>query len=189
MPEDRRYHYISSAVVTVVPGRVAEVSPGDCAPERPRNAASENGRIVVVMEGEQRRRTGRPADGDRQLDGVIAANMVFEHVEEAAGYRSHDGGAEPARTAEGASCRGRGCGCRHRASRVRPAGCGRSRCAARSNGQRRPAASAAPVAASWSGSRTARWSQPMATRKPKSIAASTASKGISFPRSCTAPTG
>ena len=26
MPEERRYHYISSAVVAVIPGRIAEVA-------------------------------------------------------------------------------------------------------------------------------------------------------------------
>ena len=31
MPEERRYHYISSAVVAVMPGRIAEVAAGDCA--------------------------------------------------------------------------------------------------------------------------------------------------------------
>ena len=35
MPEKRRYHHISSAVVAVIPGRIAEVSRGDCAHEWP----------------------------------------------------------------------------------------------------------------------------------------------------------
>jgi len=44
--------------------------------------AAENTRIVVVMEGSSVGELGGLLAAIGDLDGVIAANMVFEHIEE-----------------------------------------------------------------------------------------------------------
>ena len=82
MPEASRYHYISSAVVTVVPGRGAEIAQAIARLENTEICAQENGRIVVVMEAASVGELGGLLTAIGNLDGVIAANMVFEHVEE-----------------------------------------------------------------------------------------------------------
>jgi len=41
-----------------------------------------NGRIVVVIEGGSTGELGERLTAIGRLDGVIAANMVFEHIEE-----------------------------------------------------------------------------------------------------------
>ena len=82
MPEASRYHHISSAVVMVVPGRVAEIVQAIARLEDTEICAQENGRIVVVMEAASVGELGGRLTAIGNLDGVIAANMVFEHVEE-----------------------------------------------------------------------------------------------------------
>lgn len=81
MPEDRRYHHISSAVVSVLPTRGDDVAAQLSAMRDVEVYAHEGGKIVVVIEGTS---TGAMGDYLTQialLDGVIAANMVFEHIE------------------------------------------------------------------------------------------------------------
>src|SRR5262245_33287036 len=76
------YYCLSSAVVAVLPGRIAEVA---AAIERmlgPEIHAIENSRIVIVIEGESADELGGLLTVIGNLDGVIAANMVFEHIEE-----------------------------------------------------------------------------------------------------------
>ena len=51
----------------------------------PEVRASENGRIVIVIEGSSGGELGGVLTAIGNLDGVIAANMVFEHVEELRG--------------------------------------------------------------------------------------------------------
>ena len=82
MPEASRYHHISSAVVMVVPSRVAEIVQAITRLEDTEICAQENGRIVVVMEATSVGELGDRLTAIGNLDGVIAANMVFEHVEE-----------------------------------------------------------------------------------------------------------
>jgi periplasmic nitrate reductase NapD len=82
MIEEHRYHCISSAVVLVLPDRMADVA---AAIERMQGLeihARENGRIVAVMEGSNVGELGLLLTAIGNLDGVIAANMVFEHVED-----------------------------------------------------------------------------------------------------------
>ncbi len=85
MPEEPRYHYISSAVVAVMPGHIAEVAQAIRGMGGPEIRACGNGRIVVVIEGSSGGELGELLTAIGKLDGVIAANMVFEHVEELRG--------------------------------------------------------------------------------------------------------
>lgn len=81
MPEPARYH-ISSAVVSIVPGREAEVLsvlPGLPGVEL---HATEGSRAVVTIEGLSSREMGDRLTDIAKLAGVVAANMVFEHSEE-----------------------------------------------------------------------------------------------------------
>jgi periplasmic nitrate reductase NapD len=82
VPEASRYHHISSAVVMVVPSRVAEIVQAITRLEDTEICAQENGRIVVVMEAASVGELGGRLTAIGNLEGVIAANMVFEHVEE-----------------------------------------------------------------------------------------------------------
>jgi nitrate reductase NapD len=83
MAEELRYHCISSAVVAVLPGRMAEVVAAIESLDGPEIHACENGRIIVVMEGSSADELGSLLTTIGNFDGVIAANMVFEHIEEA----------------------------------------------------------------------------------------------------------
>ncbi|GAA4117466.1 chaperone NapD [Aminobacter aganoensis] len=85
MPDQRRYHHISSAVVAVMPGRLAEVAEAIAGMGGPEIRAQENNRIVVVMEGDSAGELGAQLTALGALDGVVAANMVFEHIEELEG--------------------------------------------------------------------------------------------------------
>ena len=81
MPEPR-LHIVSSAVVICRPGWTNAVAERLAALPDTEVRAAEANKIVVILEG-----TSRGAVGDRLttiavLDGVIAANLVFEHVEE-----------------------------------------------------------------------------------------------------------
>ena len=81
MLEAARYHHISSAVVSVLPAMTEGVLARLSAMQDVEVHGHEGSKIVVVIEGSS---TG--AMGDRLtrialLDGVIAANMVFEHIE------------------------------------------------------------------------------------------------------------
>ena len=51
MADDRRYHHISSAVISVIPGRLDEVAEAITGINGPEIRAQGNNRIVVVMEG------------------------------------------------------------------------------------------------------------------------------------------
>ncbi len=95
MADDRRYHHISSAVISVIPGRLDEVAEAITGINGPEIRAQGNNRIVVVMEGGSAGELGAQLTALGALDGVVAANMVFEHIEEMEGS-SHDGRVEPA---------------------------------------------------------------------------------------------
>lgn len=81
MPEARRYH-VSSAVIFARPGREAAVRaalPGLAGVEV---HAAEGARIVITIEGRSTGELGDRLTEIALMDGVIAANMVFEHSEE-----------------------------------------------------------------------------------------------------------
>ena len=81
MPEPGRYH-ISSAVVSIVPGRETEVL--SVLPSLPgvELHMTEGSRAVVTIEGRSLREVGDRLTDIAKMDGVVAANMVFEHSEE-----------------------------------------------------------------------------------------------------------
>ena len=81
MPEPERYH-ISSAVVSMVPGREDEVL--SVLPSLPGVEVhiTERSRAVVTIEGRNSREMGDRLTDIAKMAGVIAANMVFEHSDE-----------------------------------------------------------------------------------------------------------
>ena len=81
MPEPGRYH-ISSAVVSIVPGRETEVL--SVLPSLPGAELhmTEGSRAVVTIEGRSLREMGDRLTDIAKMAGVVAANMVFEHSEE-----------------------------------------------------------------------------------------------------------
>lgn len=85
MSEARRYHHISSAVVTVMPGHMDDVLAAIGRMDGPEIRAHDGHRIVVVIEGASAGELGGLLTTIGGLTGVIAANMVFEHIEELEG--------------------------------------------------------------------------------------------------------
>uniref|UniRef100_UPI003BAA5428 chaperone NapD n=1 Tax=Stappia sp. TaxID=1870903 RepID=UPI003BAA5428 len=81
MPDSPTF-VISSAVVTAMPDRVEAVR--DRLAEMPdiEVTAAEGIKLVIVLEGRTRNTVGGRLSEIATLDGVISANMVFEHVEE-----------------------------------------------------------------------------------------------------------
>ncbi|MAA98706.1 MAG: glutamate synthase [Stappia sp.] len=81
MPDSPTF-VISSAVVTAMPDRVEAVR--DRLSEMPdiEVTAAEGIKLVIVLEGRTRNTVGGRLSEIATLDGVISANMVFEHVEE-----------------------------------------------------------------------------------------------------------
>lgn len=77
----RRYH-VSGAVVAVIPGREEEVLAA--LPELPgvEVHGSNASRVVITIEGDSTGELGDRLTSISAMDGVIAANMVFERSEE-----------------------------------------------------------------------------------------------------------
>lgn len=82
MSSGQTFHHISSAVVAVKLDHVRDVIEAISAMEKTEVHGHQDGRIVVVLEGESTGELGDRLTAMAALDGVIAANMVFEHVEE-----------------------------------------------------------------------------------------------------------
>ena len=80
MPEER-FHIISSAVVTVMTGRRSDVVATLAAMPGTEVRAAEGNKIVIILEGSGRGEVGGRLAAIALLDGVVTANMVFEHVE------------------------------------------------------------------------------------------------------------
>ena len=80
-PVPGRYH-ISSAVISIIPGREAEVL--SVLPSLPgvELHATQGSRAVVTIEGLSSREMGDRLTDIAKMAGVIAANMVFEHSDE-----------------------------------------------------------------------------------------------------------
>lgn len=81
MPETC-FHCISSAVVIVKPGRMDAIGDAIARLQGCEVVAAENARIVIVMEGSSAGELGGLLAAIGDLEGVVAANMVFEHIEE-----------------------------------------------------------------------------------------------------------
>lgn len=80
MPE-RRSHHISSAVIAAKPGALDGVLAALAGFGNVEVHGADKGKIVVVIEGPSTGVLGDTLMRIAALDGVIAANMVFEHVE------------------------------------------------------------------------------------------------------------
>lgn len=80
MPDARRHH-ISSAVVATKPGCLAAVLVALGRFDNLEVHGAEKGKIVVVIEGPNTGVLGDTLMRVATLDGVIAANMVFEHID------------------------------------------------------------------------------------------------------------
>jgi nitrate reductase NapD len=80
-PSQNLYH-VSSAVVSVLPGRMSSVVQLISAMPGVEINAHDDHRIVVVIEAGSTGELGGLLTAISALDGVIAANMVFEQIEE-----------------------------------------------------------------------------------------------------------
>jgi periplasmic nitrate reductase NapD len=76
------HHHISSAVVFAFPARREEIGKRLAALPGVEVHASEGSRIVVTIEGPTSGFLGETLTNISTLDGVISANMVFEHIDE-----------------------------------------------------------------------------------------------------------
>lgn len=76
-------HCVSSAVVTLLPGREQEVLARLGAMEGVEIGARQGAKLVVLLEGPGSGAVGALLVQIAVMDGVVSANMVFEHVEAA----------------------------------------------------------------------------------------------------------
>ena len=74
--------HISSAVIATIPDRTSSVLDDLCEMAGVEVCAHERGKIVVVIEGATTGILGDALSKISLMDGVIAANMVFEHITE-----------------------------------------------------------------------------------------------------------
>tara|TARA_R110002020_G_scaffold381102_1_gene592149 strand:+ start:958 stop:1248 length:291 start_codon:yes stop_codon:yes gene_type:complete len=74
-------HHISSAVVLALPERREEVSARLAKMTGVEVHAGEGSRIVITIEGPSSGMLGETLTTISLMDGVLAANMVFEHAE------------------------------------------------------------------------------------------------------------
>lgn len=81
-------HHISSAVVVAFPERREELAGRLASMPGVEVHAGEGSRIVVTIEGPSSGTLGETLTSISAMDGVIAANMVFEHIDEAKGSAS-----------------------------------------------------------------------------------------------------
>lgn len=81
MPDPATRHHISSAVVAAMPDREEELIARLAAMPRVEVHGYGKGRIVIVIEGSSTGEMGDRLVEIGRLDGVIAANLVFEHIE------------------------------------------------------------------------------------------------------------
>lgn len=81
MHETQTFHHISSAVVMTRIAMEEDVVAKLVRMDNVEVHAHERGKIVVVIEGSSAGTLGDCLSRISALDGVVAANMVFEHVE------------------------------------------------------------------------------------------------------------
>jgi nitrate reductase NapD len=75
-------HHISSAVVVAFPERREELATRLSSVPGVEVHAEEGSRIVVTIEGPSSGMLGETLVRISAMDGVISANMVFEHIED-----------------------------------------------------------------------------------------------------------
>lgn len=76
-------HHISSAVVVVLPARREDVRARLARMPGVEVHAGEGSRLVLTIEAPTSGMLGETLADISLMDGVISANMVFEHIEEA----------------------------------------------------------------------------------------------------------
>ncbi len=81
-------HHISSAVVVVFPERRVELSKRLSSLPGVEVHAGEGSRIVVTIEGPSSGMLGETLVRISAMDGVIAANMVFEQIDDGKDVRT-----------------------------------------------------------------------------------------------------
>lgn len=81
MPENTGRYHVSSAVVAVVPHMRDAVLATLLTLDNVEVHGEGNGKIVIVIDGTSTGMLGDTLTYIATLDGVIAANMVFEHVD------------------------------------------------------------------------------------------------------------
>jgi nitrate reductase NapD len=82
MSDGRSHYHVSSAVVATLPPSTERVLAALGKMENVEIYGYSGGKIIVVIEGTSTGQLGACLSQISLLDGVIAANMVFEHVEE-----------------------------------------------------------------------------------------------------------
>jgi periplasmic nitrate reductase NapD len=75
-------HHISSAVVVALPARREEIGRRLAAMRGVEVHAGDGSRIVITIEGASSGMLGETLTRISMVDGVISANMVFEHIEQ-----------------------------------------------------------------------------------------------------------
>lgn len=90
MSEGGTSYHISSAVIATMPAHTEAVLAALAGMENVEVHGHGGGKIVVVIEGTSTGMLGECLSKISLLNGVIAANMVFEHVEMEE-MQSHDG--------------------------------------------------------------------------------------------------
>ncbi|MCA1441393.1 chaperone NapD [Ensifer sp. IC4062] len=81
MPDKPSEYHISSAVVVTVPAMEDKVLAALSRMNNVEVHGHQGGKIVVVIEGTGTGMLGECLSQISALEGVVAANMVFEHVE------------------------------------------------------------------------------------------------------------
>ncbi len=81
MLEPHPTYHISSAVIATMPAATESILAELARMENVEVHGCERGKIVLVIEGTSTGMMGDCLSRISLLDGVIAANMVFEHVE------------------------------------------------------------------------------------------------------------
>jgi nitrate reductase NapD len=81
VPERPRYHHVSSAIVSALPGKLEAVRAQlETMPDLEIHGCERN-RIIVVIEGGSAGEVGDRLAAISVMEGVVAANLVFEHIE------------------------------------------------------------------------------------------------------------
>ncbi|MTH78040.1 chaperone NapD [Paracoccus aestuariivivens] len=80
--KDEVWH-VSSAVISVMPGAMDAVAKQIASYENVEIHARDERRLVVTIEGRSSGMLGETLTRINLIDGVLGANMVFEHAEKA----------------------------------------------------------------------------------------------------------
>lgn len=85
MCEGKRRYYVSSAVIVMKPQDQERVCRAISEMRDVEVHGVQGGKMVVVIEGYSSSQLGAALSAISAIDGVVAANMVFEHSEEQEG--------------------------------------------------------------------------------------------------------